>query len=80
MCFVSKDLSVSTMMSCCDHAPGEENTCIVFEYFSKGTTSGMFTYSLLKQKRGDRRKIKCIVFKCKILLLFSCFADHTSYF
>ena len=78
--FVSEDLNVSTVMSCHGRTPGEKNVCIIFEYFRKGTTSGMFTYSLVK-KRGDEKKIKkCKVFKCKILLVFSCFADHSSYF
>lgn len=57
MSFVSEDLNVSTVMSCRGCAPGEKNVCIIFRYFSKGTTSGMFTYSLLK-KRGDKKKDK----------------------
>lgn len=32
-------------------------------------------------KKGDKKKIKpCKVFKCRILLVFSCFADHIHYF
>lgn len=31
-------------------------------------------------KRRQKKIKKCKVFKCKTLLVFSCFADHTSYF
>lgn len=57
MSFVSEDPNGSMVMSCRGRAPGEKNVCIILEYFSKGTTSGMFTNSLLK-KRGDKKKKK----------------------
>lgn len=77
--FGSEDPAGSMVVSCCGRAPGGKNVCIIFEYFSKGTISGMFTYSLLTKKE-TKKKGKCKVFKCKTLLVFSCFADHTSYF
>lgn len=38
-------------------------------------------HTAYRQKRRQKKKLrKCKVFKCKALLVFSCFADHTSYF
>lgn len=66
--FAREDLNYShVLLWLCSR---RKEVCIIFKYFSKGKTSGMFTSRLLGRKKRKKKKGEKNVNKCKILLVF----------